>query len=74
MNNLGRSQDAYDRFCAAVEVPLLVLAVFWLHRRLDRIEALLTRSLAADQPVPPAAGAQDEEHPPDREAQSALPP
>jgi voltage-gated potassium channel len=30
MNKLGRSQDAYDRFCAAVEVPLLVLAVFWL--------------------------------------------
>jgi len=30
MIKLGRSQDAYDRFCAAVEVPLLVLAVFWL--------------------------------------------
>ena len=27
MHNLGRSQDAYDRFSAAVEVPLLVLAV-----------------------------------------------
>jgi voltage-gated potassium channel len=25
-----RSQDAYDRFSAAVEVPLLVLAVLWL--------------------------------------------
>ena len=30
MNNLGRSQDAYDRFSAAVEVPLVVLAVVWL--------------------------------------------
>jgi voltage-gated potassium channel len=30
MNNLGRSQDAYDRFSAAVEVPLVVLAVLWL--------------------------------------------
>jgi voltage-gated potassium channel len=30
MIKLGRSQDAYDRFCGAVEVPLLVLAVFWL--------------------------------------------
>src|SRR5580658_4386595 len=30
MNNLGRSQDAYDRFSTAVEVPLVVLAVLWL--------------------------------------------
>jgi voltage-gated potassium channel len=30
MNNLGRSQDAYNRFSAAVEVPLTVLAVLWL--------------------------------------------
>jgi voltage-gated potassium channel len=30
MNNLGRSRDAYDRFSAAVEVPLLILAVLWL--------------------------------------------
>jgi len=30
MNKLGRSQDAYDRFSAAVEVPLVVLAVVWL--------------------------------------------
>jgi voltage-gated potassium channel len=30
MNNLGRSQDAYDRFSGAVEVPLTVLAVLWL--------------------------------------------
>jgi len=30
MNNLGRSQDAYDRFSATVEVPLVVLAVPWL--------------------------------------------
>jgi voltage-gated potassium channel len=27
---LGRSQDAYDRFSAAVDVPLTVLAVLWL--------------------------------------------
>ena len=27
---LGRSQDAYDRFAAAVEVPLTALAVVWL--------------------------------------------
>ena len=40
-----------------------------LHRRLDRIEALLTRSLAADQAAPPADGALDEERPLDREAQ-----
>jgi voltage-gated potassium channel len=40
-----------------------------LHRRLDRIEALLTRSLAADQAAPPADGAPDEERPLDREAQ-----
>jgi len=32
-----------------------------LHRRLDRIEALLTRSLAADQAAPPADGAPAEE-------------
>jgi voltage-gated potassium channel len=30
MDSLGRSQDAYDRFSAAVEVPLMVLAVLWL--------------------------------------------
>jgi voltage-gated potassium channel len=30
MNKLGRSQDAYDRFSAAVDVPLTVLAVLWL--------------------------------------------
>lgn len=30
MNNLGRSKDAYDRFSAAVDVPLTVLAVLWL--------------------------------------------
>lgn len=27
---LGRSQDAYDRFCAAVDGPLTVLAVLWV--------------------------------------------
>jgi len=30
MGKLGRSQDAYDRFSAAVDVPLTVLAVVWL--------------------------------------------
>lgn len=30
MNPLGRSQQAYDRFTAAVEVPMTVLAVLWL--------------------------------------------
>lgn len=30
MNSLGRSQDVYDRFSAAVEVPLMVLVVLWL--------------------------------------------
>jgi voltage-gated potassium channel len=30
MNRLGQSQDAYDRFSAAVELPLTVLAVAWL--------------------------------------------
>jgi len=30
MDRLARSQDAYDRFVAATEVPLLVLAVLWL--------------------------------------------
>jgi len=30
MSKLGQSQDAYDRFSAAVEVPLTVLAVLWL--------------------------------------------
>jgi len=30
MKQLGRSQDAYDRFSAAVEVPLTVLAALWL--------------------------------------------
>jgi voltage-gated potassium channel len=30
MNRLARSQDAYDRFVAATDVPLLVLAVLWL--------------------------------------------
>jgi len=30
-----------------------------LHRRLDRIEALLTGSLAADQIAPPADGERD---------------
>jgi voltage-gated potassium channel len=30
MNNLGPSQDAYDRFSAAVDGPLTVLAVLWL--------------------------------------------
>jgi voltage-gated potassium channel len=29
-NGLGRSQVAYDRFSAAVEVPLTVLALLWL--------------------------------------------
>jgi voltage-gated potassium channel len=30
MSQLARSQDAYDRFSAAVDVPLTVLAVLWL--------------------------------------------
>ena len=30
MFQLGHSQDAYDRFSAAVDVPLTVLAVLWL--------------------------------------------
>src|SRR5437660_3484162 len=30
MNRLGRSQEAYDRFAAAVELPLTVLALLWL--------------------------------------------
>jgi voltage-gated potassium channel len=30
VNPLGRSQQAYDRFTAAVEVPMTVLAVLWL--------------------------------------------
>jgi voltage-gated potassium channel len=30
MNNLGRSQDAYDRFSAAAQAPLTILAVLWL--------------------------------------------
>jgi voltage-gated potassium channel len=30
MSNAGQSQDAYDRFSAAVDVPLTVLAVLWL--------------------------------------------
>jgi voltage-gated potassium channel len=30
MRSLGRSQDAYDRFCAAVDVPMTVLALLWL--------------------------------------------
>jgi voltage-gated potassium channel len=30
MRSFGRSQDAYDRFCAFVEVPMTVLAVLWL--------------------------------------------
>ena len=30
MNRLARSQDAYDRFSAAVDLPLTVLAVLWL--------------------------------------------
>jgi voltage-gated potassium channel len=30
MTSLGRSQDAYDRFSAAVDVPLTVLSVLWL--------------------------------------------
>jgi hypothetical protein len=28
--SLGRSRDAYDRFSAAVELPLTVLALLWL--------------------------------------------
>jgi hypothetical protein len=30
MSQLGRSQDAYDHFSVAVDVPLTVLAVLWL--------------------------------------------
>jgi voltage-gated potassium channel len=30
VNPLARSQDAYDRFSAAIEVPMTVLAVVWL--------------------------------------------
>jgi voltage-gated potassium channel len=30
MTQLARSQDAYDRFCAAVDGPLTVLAVLWV--------------------------------------------
>ncbi len=30
MSPLGRSQDAYDRFSSAVEVPMTVLALLWL--------------------------------------------
>ncbi|HEY2264155.1 MAG TPA: hypothetical protein VGI96_16145 [Streptosporangiaceae bacterium] len=42
MMKLGRSQDAYDRFSAAVELA------FELHRRLDRIEALLEQQQPQD--------------------------
>jgi len=47
MNSLGRSADAYDRFSAAVEVPLTVLSVLWL--------PVLIIPLAAR--VPPAVAA-----------------
>jgi voltage-gated potassium channel len=30
MSSLGRSQDAYDRFCTVVEFPMTVLSVLWL--------------------------------------------
>lgn len=30
MPTLARSQDAYDRFCAAVDLPLTILALLWL--------------------------------------------
>jgi len=30
MSDLGRSQDALDRFSAAVEFPLTVISLLWL--------------------------------------------
>ena len=30
MPSLARSQDAYDRFSAVVELPLTILALLWL--------------------------------------------
>ncbi len=29
-HSLGRSQDAYDRFTAAVDVPMMVITLLWL--------------------------------------------
>jgi voltage-gated potassium channel len=47
MNKLGRSQDAYDRFSAAVEVPLTVLAVLWLPVLIVPLVARIPGSAAA---------------------------
>src|ERR1700758_3555844 len=30
LGSLGRNQDAYDRFSAAVELPLMVVTIAWL--------------------------------------------
>jgi hypothetical protein len=52
MNDPGRSQDAYDRFSAAVEAPLLVLAVLWL----PVLVVPLVARLPATGTSPPARG------------------
>jgi voltage-gated potassium channel len=46
MGKLGRSQDAYDRFCAAADVPLTVLAVLWLPVLVIPLAVRITPGLA----------------------------
>jgi voltage-gated potassium channel len=46
-SSLGRSQGAYDRFAAAVDIPLTVLAVLWLPVLVLPLVAHLSASLLA---------------------------
>ena len=46
MGKLGRSQDAYDRFSAAVDVALTVLAVLWLPVLVIPLAVRITPGLA----------------------------
>lgn len=43
---MGRSQDAYDRFSAAVDLPLAVLALLWLPVLVVPLVVRLPRDLA----------------------------
>ena len=47
MSRLGRSQEAYDRFSAAVALPLTVLALVWLPILVIPIVAHLPAGVAA---------------------------
>jgi hypothetical protein len=58
VRSLGRDQDAYDRFSAAVELPLMAITIAWLPvlaTRLDRLSGQMEDLLRPAKPGRPGA-------------------